>query len=559
MPTSHATKNQEAINPPLSQPHAHDRRACNHLIELIDRYRWWVFAALIVLYLAGFNGQWHVEPDSALYLTIARNLATGQGYTYHGQVDHLAYPGWPMMVAATFRLFGIGNLWPAHALMLLFAFLSLGLTYRLIHLHADRPTAVATTALLGFNVCFYQYTYQLRNDMPFLVGVLVFLVGYEQLIQRERRAHRQTAPLEYNAERTYPPARPGQRWTDWLFMLGGLGLAVIMRPTMIALVGCIAMAALYSTITRRGHWRRLMVAGLVLLAVAAFFWMDPRHQSGGASLGGYEDDMMGIFTRQDRLLATASKAVHEYIPQLLRSTTAASFGHELGPGLNVVGTLLLLALGIHLIRRRPLWGLWIAATVGMMLLTIPRDRYFLPVLPLLAFAWWRFIVWLNRRSSFSWGNILFCLLLATWLGPNTVKTINAAIQQHRTPFLHHYKSGKLDHIAQFAHALAKLPQPPGRILMAPEGLGRILTYYSGLYVLDYWQYPPDFPPGVQVYCIFPPDPKNDKLQHWIDEHHALVAPALLTVKRSDRAHPKLQPWALHRLRPPATTTSPTTP
>jgi len=546
LPQGSPSPGSQPTAPSLCPSGSAPRRSANHLLELADRYRWWVFAAIALLYLAGFNGQWHVEPDSALYLTLARNLATGQGYTYHGQIDHLAYPGWPGLVAVSFKIFGVGNLLPAHVLMLGLALGVLGLTYRLFHLHADRPTAVMVTAMLAFNVCFYQYAYQLRNDMPFLAGVMAFLVGYEGLIQHERRGREETTA---GAE---PTARLSPRWLDWLAVLVGLAVAVVMRPTMIAFVGCIALAILYSIVTGRGHWRRLAVAALVLLAVAAFFSLDPRQRGDSASLGGYEEDMMGIFTHHDRLLATAAKAVHEYIPQLLRSTTAASFGHELGPGVNILGTVVVLALGVGLFKRRPLWGLWVAATVAMMLLTIPRDRYFLAILPLLAFAWWQLIVWLNRRLPFNIGNLLFCLLLALWLGPNTVKSINAAIQQHRTPFLRHYKSGRLNHVAAFAHALPGA-LPRDAIVLAPQRLGRILTYYSGLYVLDYWQFPATFPTAPDVYCVFPTEAREDKLDQWLAERHARLSPPLLSVRRDDRAKPKLDPWTLHRILPPATT------
>jgi hypothetical protein len=343
-------------------------------------------------------------------------------------------------------------------------------------------------------------------------------------------------------------------------VLAGLAVAVVMRPTMIAFVGCIALAIGYAIVTGRGHWRRLAVAALVLLAVAAFFALDPRQRGDSASLGGYEDDMMGIFTHHDRFLATAAKAVHEYIPQLLRSTTAASFGHELGPGVNILGTLVVLALGIGLMRRRPLWGLWVGATVAMMLLTIPRDRYFLAILPLLAFAWWQFIVWLNRRLPFGRGNLLFCLLLALWLGPNTVKSINEAIQQHRTPFLSHYKSGRLNHVADFGEALREAV-PPGAVVLAPQRLGRILTYYSGLYVLDYWQFPAAFPDAPEVYCILPTDAKDDKLDQWLAAHHPRLSAPLLTVRRDDPGHqrPRLAPWTLHRMFPAAGRAAPSPP
>src|SRR5271154_4161022 len=61
------------------------------LLVWADRYRRWVMLAILGIYLAGFNGQWRLEPDSALYLSIGQNLAHGHGYTFQGKPHRLAY------------------------------------------------------------------------------------------------------------------------------------------------------------------------------------------------------------------------------------------------------------------------------------------------------------------------------------------------------------------------------------------------------------------------------------------------------------------------------------
>jgi hypothetical protein len=55
------------------------------LLAWADRHRWWLFGAAALLYVAGFNGQWRVSPDSALYASLGRSLAEGLGYTYQGE------------------------------------------------------------------------------------------------------------------------------------------------------------------------------------------------------------------------------------------------------------------------------------------------------------------------------------------------------------------------------------------------------------------------------------------------------------------------------------------
>src|SRR4051812_15754141 len=53
----------------------------DRLLIYVDLLRYWILGFTLVALLAGFNGQWRPEPDSALYLTIGRSLAVGQGYS----------------------------------------------------------------------------------------------------------------------------------------------------------------------------------------------------------------------------------------------------------------------------------------------------------------------------------------------------------------------------------------------------------------------------------------------------------------------------------------------
>src|SRR5215207_9221390 len=82
------------------------------LLAWADRHRWWLFGAAALLYLAGFNGQWRVSPDSALYASLGRNLAEGRGYTYQGERHTWVEPGFPWLISEGFRLAGPEKFWP---------------------------------------------------------------------------------------------------------------------------------------------------------------------------------------------------------------------------------------------------------------------------------------------------------------------------------------------------------------------------------------------------------------------------------------------------------------
>ena len=192
-------------------PRVEQERLSDKVLEIVDRHRHVLFLALFGMYALGFNGQWRVERDSALYLTLARNLSQGLGYSYRGIPHHLAYPGLPLLFAGVFRLLHTQSVVPLLVLMMLLAWAGLGLSYRLFLLHSGRPTAVMVTLGLGMTRLFYRYSFELLSDMPFLVAVLAFLVGFESIFFARRR-----------------DPRHEPRWFDWVFLIGGLGMAMSM-------------------------------------------------------------------------------------------------------------------------------------------------------------------------------------------------------------------------------------------------------------------------------------------------------------------------------------------
>src|SRR5438477_1709427 len=181
------------------------------LLGWVDRHRYLLFIAVAALYALAFNGQWRVDADSALYLTIGRNLAQGHGYTYHGLPHSLAYPGMPWLFAGLFKLFGTETLLPADVLMLACAVATLALVYRLFLLHAGRPSAVLVTVALALSRTFVRYSFELLSDMPFLMGVTAFLVGYEALFYRRYDPDVRGGP-EFQSESAPERAKP--RWFD---------------------------------------------------------------------------------------------------------------------------------------------------------------------------------------------------------------------------------------------------------------------------------------------------------------------------------------------------------
>jgi hypothetical protein len=488
------------------------------LLGWSDAHRVKLFAAVLALYLLAFNGQWRVDADSALYLTLGRNLAEGRGYTYHGLPHSLAYPGMPWLFAGLFKLFGARTVVPADVVMLGCALATLALVYRLFLLHAGRPTAVLITVALALSRTFFRYSFELMSDMPFLMGVTAFLVGYEALLHRRYEAQEDAAT---------PRARP--RWYDAVLLLAGLGVAMVTRPTMWALLAAVVASVLLSPFTRplRRGWV-IVGFGFVAAAVTAgvlFYALDPRRGAGReAEAGDYERVFLQSVRKDPRGLVETM--LTRNLPEVLHPGAAEAvfgvdWGHVgIGPWwipMGVVPSVVSLAAGLLLFRRRLLWGMWVVMTVLMMLATLVEVRYFLQVLPLLVYGWWLLLVRLDRfvrgRPALAARRWLRALPVAAFLVLVAVNAGRAAylvVEQRSVPFLDGYRRGKYALVPRLTEML-RAQTPDGAWVLVPERqLGRILTYTSGRYATEPGPVTRLNPDEQVVYVLEPLEPEAVK-------------------------------------------------
>jgi len=418
------------------------------LLVAVDRHRRSIFAAVVVIYLLAFTGRWHPEPDSALYLTLGRNIAEGHGYTYLGQANHLAYPGLPWMLALLFKCFGPSAPFAAQLMMLAFAFLSIFLAYKLIASHAGRPMAVLCTAFLGINETFYRYGFELRNDMPFAAAVLAFLLGYHEQSRQKR-------------------------WWAWPLMAVGLALAMVMRPTSWLLLPALVGAVVWSFVRRRARAQYLTIASLAIIAIAMFFLFDPRRTGGIAS--GYEH-----FIRQSMSdpAKTFARILRENLPLLLgKNGCEAILSVHLVVGLREIVSITVLTLGLFLIREHVLWGLWILMIYATLAVVEPLPRYFLPILPLLIYACWSAVARLNRRFHGPGVDWLYVALLIFVAAPNLFRITNDILFQHGCYTFSREHGWENESYTKLADAINQ-NTPPNATIICPPGDGRILTYLT---------------------------------------------------------------------------------
>jgi hypothetical protein len=468
---------------------------CDVLLAWADRYRWWLFAGVACFYLAAFNGQWRVQPDTALYLSLGRNLAQGNGYTYLGQPHHLAYPGWPWLIAVTFKIFGSQSLLPIHIVLLLIALATIALTYRLFRLHSGRATAVIVTFGLAVTKTFFAYGFELWSDMLFAAGVMAFLAGYEAVWREGPHADDEPAHRA--------------RWYDWALLFTGFGVAVVTRPTMWPLIVAIAGTMLYSAIKCHVRWQRYAASAVLLLVVAAAIFALARHRSAGDQVGGeYERYALQEASHLSETLARA--ATVNLIDLLDRAASDTLFQVRFGP-FNPLLSLLVIALGVSLFRERVLWGLWFCTLLATILLVLALDRYFLPVIPLLVFAWWQLLVRINRALPRAWGNVLFLGLLGAAMCVNISKCGGIVIQQRTRPFLTHYSKGEYAAVPRLADDIHRRLGEDAVVLIKPS-YARATEFLSRRYVVNGFDLLSGFAAGTgaiqrgPVFVVEPADP-----------------------------------------------------
>jgi hypothetical protein len=450
---------------------ADERFVENKLTEGIARYRHFFFGFLLVLFLLGFNGQWRIGHDSAIYRGLAANIAAGKGYVFGDWATHQAYPGLPYLLAGIQKLCGVDieALRPQGAMvlvgrridttvsilvMLAMALAALIVTYRLIRMHYPQWVAVCITFGLGINSWFLELSNSLLTDVPFLLGLVAALYGWE-LLKRAARARQGAVALA--------------------LIVPGLALAGTMRPMFWVLGLAWALVCLWALV--RGDRRRFHLVSLtVLLAVwATLIVFDPRHPRGFHPLaGGYEREMLD-------LLPDAHHTLGQRVYQALRDEMpVAFFGEQMSP-LSIPASLVALASCALLLRRHPLWALIVFITFSVTLVLSAESRYYLMVVPMMLLGWLLMLSGIARRLPPRWGLVVLGLGLAVVTFNNLSADVGFVVEQRATPFAQKYARGKYVPLLKMADLIRARVGDEERVLapMAP-----LLAYASGKQVLS---------------------------------------------------------------------------
>lgn len=502
------------------------------LLAWCDRNRWWIFTGLAALYLAGFNGQWWIGHDSAIALNIARNIYNGLGYTHPLGLQLQVPPGLPYMLAGTMLVTGTDNLWLADVVMLGIAGLGLFLAYRLFLLYADRPTAVLLVALLGASRWYYQFAFILLADLPFLIGVLLLLLGWERIQQRYQAGYK----IETDHSRL-----GATRATALSFLMIALGIAimVVFRTVALTVLAAGIFACAWITL-RQPKLRKIGMIALAgtITATAIVIALGP--SSGPVAT----DQQIISFTFSNISHTLTYTLPHNAWVLFGREAAYGVLGLEIAPWASFIISIWALGCGALLVRKRPLWGFIVLGFTAQMLLFFATARYLLAFLPILLIGWWTGALWaekkLTRKVSVKTGAWVFLFILMAWFACNLTKSIDVAIEQHRLPRVMSVFHGQFIPTVKISRYI-KANTPQNAVILTGQRSDREdLMYLSDRLVIPAYRFPLSkhkYQPG-HIYAILPAD---DNLTNLLKKYHWRLGRTLIKIPGNNGKPIELKP------------------
>ena len=134
--------------------------------------------ALAVCVIAQFllivNGSWTATPDSALYLSLARSMASGQGYVFNGEPHTLVPPGFAAILAGAATLFGESFL-TYRVFMAAFGLLTALAGYLLIRRLCGANAGLLVGGAFAVNHVLLENSTLMLSDVPFALSCLLGL------------------------------------------------------------------------------------------------------------------------------------------------------------------------------------------------------------------------------------------------------------------------------------------------------------------------------------------------------------------------------------------------
>lgn len=393
---------------PIPSPLRSEESVSLGWLDALVRHRKIAYAFMVLMYVASFNGIWRVGVDSALYRGLARSLARDGTYTFAGEPHTHAFAGFPLMLAALSKVFGESPL-PGLIMVCLMALATLWLIDATLRLRYPLWVATVVTLGVGLNFRYIRQSQELMTDIPFMLGVMMSLYGYERL----KETLGQASLLRVAS-----------------LFIAGLALAASTRPTFGVLVIALVLASAYAAFSNRDGRRHIhlaIVGGAVLIA-GLLVLADPRTVSSAPFSGRYELELRDAVRD---LPTTAWEKLHLFLGENFND---AFFSQDMSP-VAIPFSLALLAGGVLVWRRNPAWGMMI---FGLAAITIPLStvpRYYIMVMPMLWLGWIILLSKLTLRVPIAFKGAVMMVGIGLPIALNVGRTVGFIAEQRKVDYL----------------------------------------------------------------------------------------------------------------------------
>ncbi len=462
-----------------------------HQLTGIFHRRWvGVVAVLVVALTLALNviPHWIPTPDSALYLSLGRSLARGEGYQVDGIPHTLVLPGFPLILAAVFRTLG-ENFLVMNLVQALFGMGCVLLTIALLRRWLGLRLAVLLAVLLGMTESLVRWSSRILTDIPHLFFVLLGLLLIQEMGRRATRASRLT-------------------------------LALLVGPTMLIagvlrlngfLLVPVALAVLFRSRGNRLKPGEKIVAVLVWLTVIAlplvwwYLYVSAVPAEMRNTYLGYATFMQGPTYLLRYTAATVCQLPEQLTEALLRN-------HIILP-LNVL-VVLVVGVGLARLARHGGWHLVLFALLQFGLFATQEfsRRYLLVVLPFIVVGFVVGAAYLTvllgrRRTPGRGGRAAVLVVILVVLALNLAPIVKWTVQVHRGPFYEKYRGGRWREEVVLADWMRKNTHPRDIFW---TGRPIILSYLSDRKVRG-----PGTPCAVRAHDLVPPvEVLRRNLAHW---------------------------------------------
>lgn len=345
--------------PPVSLLHQDPREVLLVSTGWSPRHSIGAVLIIVAVYLATLSPHWWIGPDAGLYLNLARNVSSGDGYTIAGKTHTHVPPGYPMLLAAMMSL-GLGDFLFLNVLMLATGLAAVTASFWMLRQLVHPVWAFVIGMLVALSHQTIQRSGEILSDIPFMLLVLAAIAMYYRGLR------------EGGSRRLWETASILLVACCWFRIVG------------FAIAAGAALGLLLSA-WRPARRRAILNFGMVLIgcgvSLAYFYWYQKVHA----------DPLVANYAGSIRHLAGEGGIVHLLARPFVNIYLSSGdfcrlfIVQEMHPAASLLLVVLPILGGMFLrMRRKDFLGpMAVLVYVALLSSVLIRTRYLLAVLPLL--------------------------------------------------------------------------------------------------------------------------------------------------------------------------------